>query len=216
MTDLPNGPTALTVVARALCPLLLGGPTGVQVFDAISEDERTCGEDGGQKIQDGFAFGTSSCACRLGSPCSQQANPELAPNAGEQSTPLIRSVKGRDLFRAYRASCHGLDAKGTGPAASALKAKIPDLTLLSRKNQGQFPAARVREAILGDQVVVAHGSREMPIWGPIFHQVEADQDWGNVRLDNLVKYLESIQSISGSNSSSGAGFTNNIEPSAKE
>ena len=139
-----------------------------------------------------------------------------APNAGEQSTPLIRSVKGRDLFRAYCASCHGLDAKGTGPAASALKAKIPDLTLLSRKNQGQFPAARVREAILGDQVVVAHGSREMPIWGPIFHQVEADQDWGNVRLDNLVKYLESIQSISGSNSSSGAGFTNNIEPSAKE
>ncbi len=23
-----------------------------------------------------------------------------------------------------------------------------------------------------------HGDREMPIWGPIFHQVEADQDWG--------------------------------------
>jgi mono/diheme cytochrome c family protein len=33
----------------------------------------------------------------------------------------------------------------------------------------------------------------MPIWGPIFHQVGADMDWGNVRLENLVKYLESIQ-----------------------
>jgi mono/diheme cytochrome c family protein len=33
----------------------------------------------------------------------------------------------------------------------------------------------------------------MPIWGPIFHQVEADMDWGNVRLENLVNYLESIQ-----------------------
>jgi mono/diheme cytochrome c family protein len=33
----------------------------------------------------------------------------------------------------------------------------------------------------------------MPIWGPIFHQIEADMDWGNVRLENLVKYLESIQ-----------------------
>jgi mono/diheme cytochrome c family protein len=129
---------------------------------------------------------------------------QTAPNAGEQSTPLIRSVKGPDLFRAYCAPCHGLDAKGGGPASAALKAKLPDLTLLSRKNQGQFPAARVREVIMGEQVVVAHGSREMPIWGPIFHQVEADEDWGNVRLDNLVDYLESIQSIGGSSSSSGA------------
>jgi mono/diheme cytochrome c family protein len=123
---------------------------------------------------------------------------QTAPNSGEQSTPLIRSVKGPDLFRAYCASCHGLDTKGAGPAASALKAKLPDLTLLSRKNQGRFPAARARAVITGEQVVAAHGSREMPIWGPIFHQVEADEDWGNVRLDNLMKYLESIQSIGGS------------------
>jgi mono/diheme cytochrome c family protein len=38
----------------------------------------------------------------------------------------------------------------------------------------------------------------MPIWGPIFHQVEADVDWGNVRVENLVKYLESIQPSSSS------------------
>jgi mono/diheme cytochrome c family protein len=35
----------------------------------------------------------------------------------------------------------------------------------------------------------------MPIWGPVFHQIEWDVDRGNVRLENLVKYLESIQSI---------------------
>jgi mono/diheme cytochrome c family protein len=35
----------------------------------------------------------------------------------------------------------------------------------------------------------------MPIWGPIFHQIESDVDWGNVRVENLVKYLESIQSL---------------------
>jgi hypothetical protein len=67
----------------------------------------------------------------------------------------------------------------------------------------RFPAAHVREVIVGEQVVAAHGSREMPIWGPIFHQVEGDQDWGNVRLENLVKYLASIQSIQAANSSSG-------------
>ena len=128
---------------------------------------------------------------------------QKATDGREQSTPLIQSVKGPDLFRAYCASCHGIDAKGTGPAAPALKASVPDLTLLSRRNLGRFPAAHVREVIVGERVVAAHGSREMPIWGPIFHQVGGDQDWGNVRLENLVKYLASIQSIQAANSSSG-------------
>lgn len=87
--------------------------------------------------------------------------------------------------------------------APALKARVPDLTLLSRRNGGRFPEAHVRETILGGQIVAAHGSREMPIWGPIFHQVEGDQDWGNVRLENLVKYLASIQSVQAANSTSG-------------
>ena len=117
-----------------------------------------------------------------------------APNAEEQFPPLIRSTEGSELFRAYCASCHGLDAKGAGPVAPSLKTKVPDLTLLERNNRAQFPAARIRQVIIGNEVVAAHGSREMPIWGPIFHQVEGDIDWGNVRLENLVKYLQSIQS----------------------
>ena len=121
-----------------------------------------------------------------------------------QSKPLIRSIEGPDLFQAYCAPCHGVDGRGAGPAAPALKTKVPDLTLLTRKNRGQFPLARIRETILGEQVVVAHGSREMPIWGSIFHQVEGDMDWGNVRLENLVKYLESIQSTSGPKVPSGS------------
>ena len=128
---------------------------------------------------------------------------QKAPDAPEQLTPLIPSVKGPDLFRTYCASCHGVDGKGKGPAAPALKASVPDLTLLSKRNRGKFPAAHVREVIIGEQVVAAHGSREMPIWGPIFHQVEGDQDWGNVRVENLVKYLASIQSVQAANSSSG-------------
>jgi mono/diheme cytochrome c family protein len=127
-----------------------------------------------------------------------------APNVEQKSVPLIRSVEGPDLFRAYCAPCHGTDARGAGPAAPALKAKVPDLTLLARNNRGQFPAARVREMIMGDKVVAAHGSREMPIWGPIFYQVEADMDWGNVRLSSLVEYLRSIQSTNASISQSGA------------
>jgi mono/diheme cytochrome c family protein len=128
---------------------------------------------------------------------------QTAPNSEEQFTRLIQPIDGPELFRAYCAPCHGLDAKGTGPAASALKAKVPDLTLLARKNQGQFPAADVREVILGDKILAAHGSREMPLWGPVFHQVESDMDWGNVRVNNLVEYLQSIQPIASANTASG-------------
>ena len=113
-----------------------------------------------------------------------------------QSERLIDSVKGPDLFRAHCAACHGLEGKGDGPAGLALKKKVPDLTVLAKHNKGQFPSAYVRRTITGEGVsawAISHGSREMPIWGPIFHQIESDMDWGNVRLDNLTMYLESIQ-----------------------
>ena len=118
---------------------------------------------------------------------------------------LIYSIKGPDLYRAYCASCHGLTGRGDGPAAPALKAKVPDLTLLARNNGGVFPSARVRKMISGDEVLASHGSREMPIWGPIFHQVEEDRDFGAVRLENLAKYLESIQSLGPNSTSSPSG-----------
>ena len=126
---------------------------------------------------------------------SATAKAQTAQQSDPQFQQLIHSVAGPDLFRAYCASCHGSDAKGHGPAASALKTRAADLTRLSRDNGGRFPDARVRKTIMGDDVIASHGSREMPIWGPIFHQVEEDVDRGNVRLENLVKYLESIQSM---------------------
>ena len=106
---------------------------------------------------------------------------------------LIYSVKGPELYQAYCASCHGADARGKGPASEAFKAHVPDLTMISNSNKGIFPAARVSKIITGEENVTAHGSRKMPVWGPIFHQVEVDQDWGYVRVQNLTTYLESIQ-----------------------
>ena len=106
---------------------------------------------------------------------------------------LIRSVEGADLFQAYCASCHGKGGRGNGPVAPALKATVPDLTVIAKNNGGKFPEARVRRIIIGEGMIASHGSREMPVWGPIFSQVEADVDRGPVRIQNLVKYLESIQ-----------------------
>lgn len=65
----------------------------------------------------------------------------MPQGSSEKTKPetLIYSVKGPELFRTYCATCHGSDAKGTGPMASSLKAKVPDLTILAKKIRGSFP-----------------------------------------------------------------------------
>ena len=114
----------------------------------------------------------------------------------EQATtsPSRNPIEGPRIFRYYCAACHGADGRGHGPASVALKHAVSDLTLISQRNGGKFPYEHVKEIIEGKQSgPLAHGDREMPIWGPIFHEVESDQDWGEVRLDAITKYLESIQ-----------------------
>jgi mono/diheme cytochrome c family protein len=121
-----------------------------------------------------------------------RATAQTESKTKEQLEQLVYdSVKGPDLFRTRCAVCHGSDGKGAGPMAPVLKAEVPDLTVLAKNNRGQFPSAKVRRVIMGEDVFLSHGYREMPIWGPIFRQ--ADQDFKNVRVENLVKYLESIQ-----------------------
>jgi mono/diheme cytochrome c family protein len=131
-------------------------------------------------------------ACLLsGGLALAQTNPRTQKE--KQYERLIYSIRGPDLYRAHCAVCHGSDGKGDGPLAPALKTKPADLTVLAKNNGGKFPAERVGKFISGDEVPVSHGSREMPVWGPIFHQIENDRDFGNVRVQNLVKYLESVQ-----------------------
>jgi len=104
------------------------------------------------------------------------------------------SIEGAKIFHYHCAACHGADGRGHGPASVALKHPVPDLTLISQRSGGKFPYQRVKEIIEGKEPgLLAHGDREMPIWGPIFHEVESDQDWGEVRLDAITKYMEAIQ-----------------------
>jgi len=118
-------------------------------------------------------------------------------NAGKKEAPqearLIESLRGADLFQAYCASCHGPDGKGGGPTAMALKVAVPDLTLIRQRGGGSFPTARIEKILSGETGIAAHGSREMPVWGPIFQRIAWDQDLGRVRIHNLTKYLESLQ-----------------------
>ena len=113
----------------------------------------------------------------------------------DQQPPKVRPVEGANIFQDFCASCHGRDGRGNGPVSRNLRQAVPDLTRLSSRNGGKFPASRVRSKLMfgGDQPLPAHGSKAMPIWGPIFHQIEFDQDLGNVRIENVTKYVESIQ-----------------------
>ena len=106
---------------------------------------------------------------------------------------MIQSLEGKDLFREYCAVCQGVDAKGAGPAAGALKKTPTDLTQLALNHKGKYPVLSVQVAIKGANNIVEHGTGEMPIWGSIFSQPGQNKDLGDMRVMALVKYIEEIQ-----------------------
>ncbi|MGB7151639.1 MAG: c-type cytochrome [Terriglobales bacterium] len=103
-------------------------------------------------------------------------------------------ASGHDMFVSYCASCHGKDAKGDGPAASALKVPPADLTALAKQNGGKYPANKVTAILSGQTDLAAHGNKEMPVWGKIFWSMSGGHE-GEVqqRVANLNHYIESLQ-----------------------
>jgi mono/diheme cytochrome c family protein len=121
---------------------------------------------------------------------AQQAQKAQAAGARRPSRP----VEGKALYVAYCAACHGVDGKGAGPAAPAMRRRLPDLTTMAQRRRGTFPEEWTRQIILGEgPAIAAHGSREMPVWGPVFGEHEWDQDLRHLRVQNLVEYLKTIQ-----------------------
>ncbi|HUA63921.1 MAG TPA: cytochrome c [Verrucomicrobiae bacterium] len=116
-----------------------------------------------------------------------------APKINKVGVSPTSPASGKEMFHAYCASCHGVDAKGNGPAAAALKKPPSDLTALAKNSGGTFPALLVRSSIK-DGTQAGHGSKDMPVWGPILSSVSGDNP-GVVdqRISNLVGYVQSIQ-----------------------
>jgi len=81
-----------------------------------------------------------------------------------------RIQAGADLFVSYCGSCHGRDARGAGPVASALSVPPADLTRIAARRGGRFEASEVAAYIDGRTDVTAHGRREMPVWGRRFDE----------------------------------------------
>jgi mono/diheme cytochrome c family protein len=122
------------------------------------------------------------------------AGPLAAQTVKRETARPIVSILGADNFDEYCAVCHGMDGKGRGPAAPAMKMPMPDLTKLTSRNGGAFSHSDVERAILGKgSPTPAHGSEEMPIWGQVFRSFDQDPSVRALRITNLVKYIEKLQ-----------------------
>lgn len=126
----------------------------------------------------------------FGMATAQPKPDQLSP----ETVRLIDSVDGPALFKAYCAVCHGTDARGDGPMSVSLKVAPADLTRIAARNGDVYPQMRVERIISGEEVVPGgHGTRAMPVWGPIFSQIAWDQDLGRLRLHNLAAYIGRLQ-----------------------
>lgn len=100
---------------------------------------------------------------------------------------------GEEMYGQYCSSCHGMDGKGNGPAAAALREAMPDLTKLAQRNGGEYPAESVMMTLGRIQGPGAHGSEEMPVWGNLFRRSGQNESTVQLRIYNLTRYLEGMQ-----------------------
>ncbi|HYL62624.1 MAG TPA: cytochrome c [Candidatus Methylomirabilis sp.] len=112
----------------------------------------------------------------------------------EAAARKIDLAAGQAMFLQYCASCHGTDAKGNGPAAAAMKVPPPDLTQLSKRNQGTYPAGYVGALLKFGRSLASHGSEDMPVWGARFKAMDPSGDpTGQQHVDDLVAYVRTLQ-----------------------
>ena len=101
--------------------------------------------------------------------------------------------------------CHGAGGTGNGPMAGELKTPPSDLTQISARHNGVFPFDAIYAKVDGREMVAAHGTTDMPVWGDVYRadvstmtgERTATQGELNAgiagRVLSLVYYLQSIQ-----------------------
>lgn len=103
-------------------------------------------------------------------------------------------TSGKQMFTQYCGSCHGVEGRGDGPAAPALKEKPVDLTLLAKGNGGKFPEDHIVSVLRFGSEMPVHGSKDMPVWGPVLrslnHGSEVEEQQ---RISNITRYMKTLQ-----------------------
>jgi len=106
----------------------------------------------------------------------------------------VNPTDGKLMYSNYCAPCHGADGRGNGPVAGALKSQPTDLTTLTKTNNGKYPDAHVVAVLEFGSSLPAHGSAQMPVWGPLLGKMDTGRGQDTrLRIANLSRYLHSIQ-----------------------
>ena len=119
--------------------------------------------------------------------------PAGKPTVKKVPAPSTPAESGPEMFKAYCAACHGMGGVGNGPAAVALKKAPANLTMLSKNNGGKFPQQRFQEVVGQNALVVEHGTSDMPMWGTLFRQMKGGDSVAQLRVYNLMTYVQSLQ-----------------------
>jgi mono/diheme cytochrome c family protein len=105
---------------------------------------------------------------------------------------------GKQMYASFCAPCHGLDGRGQGPMAAALKQQPTNLALLSKNNGGKFPDIHIVSVLQFGAANPSHGTAQMPVWGPVFSKLDESNpsqsdELRSLRINNLSEYLRTLQ-----------------------
>lgn len=129
-----------------------------------------------------------SVAAYGGTAISEEAPPQAAPSEAAPEP----AASGSELYLRHCAICHGLDGRGHGPLADAMKIVPADLTRVTARNGGTFPDAKISDVIRNGGGVLGHGSNAMLPWG-IYFSERRNPQLAKDRINALVAYLKSLQ-----------------------
>lgn len=136
-------------------------------------------------------LGTLAVAVSL---CLAQEKAEQKPVVKQTPIKQTNAASGKEMFAQYCASCHGAGGKGNGPAASSMKVAPADLTQLTKTHDGKYPADHLVAVLRFGSGPGAHGSKDMPVWGPLFKSLDKYHESAvQQRITNLVEYVETLQ-----------------------
>jgi mono/diheme cytochrome c family protein len=113
----------------------------------------------------------------------------------QANIPFSNPQSGEQMYKDYCAACHGPGGKGDGPTAAFLKTWPPDLTTLAQRNDGKYPEIKVKGTLLFGTSSHAHGTSDMPVWGPLFRAQDGDEGRkdADLRVTKLTQYVGSLQ-----------------------
>jgi mono/diheme cytochrome c family protein len=133
--------------------------------------------------------------CWVSQAVAQSPQAPQPPAAAAPPDSPVAVVSGAYSFRTYCASCHGVDGRGEGPLTDSLRFTPPDLTLIAKRNRGEFPMEKVVRIVDGRNPVKGHGGPDMPIWGDAFRNAETGYGDAAARakVRGVVEHLKTLQ-----------------------